>query len=114
MTVAVSRAYPTYSGMRLSRGGPSLPLSAHLPLVNRSQITLRNESARLALIGRVVRQLASRQADAPMERDALSELSREQLIELVLGLAAEVAELKAQIGRPPKTPGNSSAPPDHL
>jgi hypothetical protein len=27
-----------------------------------------------------------------MERDALAELSREQLIELVLGLAAEVAE----------------------
>src|SRR3954454_10719171 len=46
-----------------------------------------------------------------MERDALAELSREQLIELVLGLAAEVAELKAQIGQPPKTPGNSSVPP---
>ena len=46
-----------------------------------------------------------------MERDALSELSREQLIELVLGLAAEVAELKAQQGQPPKTPGNSSVPP---
>jgi transposase len=46
-----------------------------------------------------------------MERAALSELSREELIELVLGLAAEVAELKAQIGRPPKTPGNSSVPP---
>src|SRR3954454_6730996 len=46
-----------------------------------------------------------------MERDALAELSREQLIELVLGLAAEVAELKARIGQPPKTPGNSSVPP---
>src|SRR5215212_4842014 len=46
-----------------------------------------------------------------MERDALAELSREQLVELVLTLAAEVAELKAQIGRPPKTPGNSSVPP---
>src|SRR3954468_6469648 len=46
-----------------------------------------------------------------MERDALAELSREQLIELVLGLAAEVAELKGEIGRPPKTPGNSSVPP---
>src|SRR5436190_19584870 len=46
-----------------------------------------------------------------MERDALSDLSREQLIELVLGLAAEVAELKVQIGQPPKTPGNSSVPP---
>src|SRR5215213_10426936 len=46
-----------------------------------------------------------------MERDALAELSREQLVELVLVLAAEVAELKAQIGQPPKTPGNSSVPP---
>jgi transposase len=46
-----------------------------------------------------------------MERDALAELSREQLIELVLGLAAEVAELKARLGQPPKTPGNSSVPP---
>src|SRR3954454_3545449 len=46
-----------------------------------------------------------------MERDALAELSREQLVELVLTLAAEVAELKAQIGQPPKTPGNSSVPP---
>src|SRR5919112_1293402 len=46
-----------------------------------------------------------------MDRDALAELSREQLIELVLGLAAEVAELKAQQGQPPKTPGNSSVPP---
>src|SRR5215204_7061436 len=46
-----------------------------------------------------------------MERDALAELSREQLIELVLGLAAEIAELKAQQGQPPKTPGNSSVPP---
>ena len=46
-----------------------------------------------------------------MDRDALAELSREQLIELVLGLAAEVAELKAQLGQPPKTPGNSSVPP---
>jgi transposase len=46
-----------------------------------------------------------------MERGALAELSREQLIELVLALAAEVAELKAQLGQPPKTPGNSSVPP---
>lgn len=46
-----------------------------------------------------------------MDRDALAELSREQLIELGLGLAAEVAELKAQQGKPPKTPGNSSPPP---
>src|SRR5919112_713099 len=46
-----------------------------------------------------------------MERDALAELSREQLVDLVLALTAEVAELKAQIGQPPKTPGNSSVPP---
>jgi transposase len=46
-----------------------------------------------------------------MDRDALSELSREQLVELVLGLAAEVAELKARLDLPPKTPGNSSVPP---
>ena len=46
-----------------------------------------------------------------MDRDALAELSREQLVDLVLRLAAEVAELKAQIGQPPKTPGNSSVPP---
>jgi transposase len=46
-----------------------------------------------------------------MERDALAELSREQLIELILGLAARVAELEAGLGQPPKTPGNSSVPP---
>jgi transposase len=46
-----------------------------------------------------------------MERDALAELSREQLIELVVGLATEIAGLKAQLGQPPKTPGNSSVPP---
>ena len=46
-----------------------------------------------------------------MERDALAELSHEQLVELVLALAAEVAELKRQQGQPPKTPGNSSVPP---
>jgi transposase len=33
------------------------------------------------------------------------------LIELVLGLAARVAELEARLGQPPKTPGNSSVPP---
>ena len=46
-----------------------------------------------------------------MDRAALAELSREQLIELVVALAAEVAELKAQAGLPPKTPRNSSVPP---
>jgi transposase len=46
-----------------------------------------------------------------MDREALAGLSREQLVELVVALAAEVAELKAQRGQPPKTPGNSSVPP---
>jgi hypothetical protein len=36
-----------------------------------------------------------------MERAALVELSREQLIDLVLGLAARVAELEAQQKPPP-------------
>jgi hypothetical protein len=44
-----------------------------------------------------------------MEREALADLSREQLLELAL--AAEVAEVKARLGQPPKTPGNSSVPP---
>jgi transposase len=46
-----------------------------------------------------------------MDREALRALSHEQLIELVLALAAEVAELKVQRGQPPKTPGTSSVPP---
>ena len=46
-----------------------------------------------------------------MWRDALAELGREQLIELVLALAAEVAKLKARQGLPPKVPGTSSVPP---
>jgi len=46
-----------------------------------------------------------------MGRDALAELSREQLMELVLALAAEVAALTARQGQPPKAPGNSSVPP---
>jgi hypothetical protein len=46
-----------------------------------------------------------------MGRDTLAELSREQLIELVLALAAEVAKLKARQGQPLKAPENSSVPP---
>jgi transposase len=49
-----------------------------------------------------------------MDRDALVGLPREQLIELVLALAAEVAALKGEVVQltgPPKTPGNSSVPP---
>jgi transposase len=60
-----------------------------------------------------------------MYRDALANLSPEQLIELVLAQAAQieaqsarieeltrrVAELEAKLGQPPKTPDNSSVPP---
>jgi transposase len=46
-----------------------------------------------------------------MDREALQQLSREELVELVLGLAVWVAALEAQRGGPPKTPGNSSVPP---
>jgi hypothetical protein len=46
-----------------------------------------------------------------MNRAELEALSREQLIELVLGLAQRVAELEAKLGGPPKTPANSSVPP---
>ncbi len=46
-----------------------------------------------------------------MDREELAELSREQLIEVILRLTAEVAELKAQAGQPRKTSGNSSVPP---
>jgi transposase len=41
----------------------------------------------------------------------LESLSKEQLIELVLGLSAQVAELEAKLHLPPKTPDNSSLPP---
>ena len=57
----------------------------------------------------------------------LSSLDREQLIGVamaqaeaierlgatVTALKAEVAELRAKLGRPPKTPDNSSLPPSH-
>jgi len=60
-----------------------------------------------------------------MYRDALANLSTEQLIELVLAQAAQIeaqsarieeltrriAELEAKPGQPPKTPDNSSTPP---
>ena len=60
-----------------------------------------------------------------MYRDALANLSAEQLIELVLAQTAQieaqsariaeltqrVAELEAKLGQPPKTPDNSSLPP---
>ncbi|RAI35289.1 IS66 family transposase [Rhodoplanes roseus] len=46
-----------------------------------------------------------------MRRDALDSLDREALIDLVLNLAARVADLEAKLGLPPKTPDNSSTPP---
>jgi transposase len=49
-----------------------------------------------------------------MNREALEQLSQEQLIELVLGLLQRVADLEARIAEltgPPKTPDNSSTPP---
>ena len=53
-----------------------------------------------------------------MDRAGLNELDREALIAIILRqqetierLVADAAELKAQIGQPPKTPGNSSVPP---
>jgi transposase len=49
-----------------------------------------------------------------MDREALEQLSKDQLIELVLSLLQRVADLEARIAelsRPPKTPDNSSTPP---
>ena len=49
-----------------------------------------------------------------MDREALEQLSKDQLIELVLSLFQRVADLEARIdelSRPPKTPDNSSTPP---
>lgn len=46
-----------------------------------------------------------------MNRKALESLDKEALIDLVLTLAARVAELEAKLGLPPKTPDNSSTPP---
>lgn len=53
-----------------------------------------------------------------MNREALSGLDKEALIDLILAqaeaikaLTARVAELEAKLGEPPKTPGNSSLPP---
>jgi transposase len=53
-----------------------------------------------------------------MNREALSRLSQDELIDIVLAqarqietLAARVGELEARLGQPPKTPDNSSLPP---
>ena len=46
-----------------------------------------------------------------MNRADLEPLSKEQLIELVLNMAQQVADLKARLELPAKTPENSSLPP---
>jgi transposase len=49
-----------------------------------------------------------------MDREALLQLDKDALVELVLQLHARVTELEATVARlsgPPKTPGNSSVPP---
>jgi transposase len=53
-----------------------------------------------------------------MTRDALEHLSKDELIALVLAQAAQIealtrriVELEAKLGKPPKTPDNSSLPP---
>jgi hypothetical protein len=53
-----------------------------------------------------------------MDRSGLEQHDHATLIEIILRqqemierLRAEVAELKAKAGQPPKTPGNSSVPP---
>src|SRR4051812_20695309 len=53
-----------------------------------------------------------------MDRAELGELDREALIAIILRqqetielLVADVAELRAHVGQPPTTPGNSSMPP---
>jgi len=53
-----------------------------------------------------------------MNREALSRLSKDELIEIILAqarqietLAARVGELEARLGQPPKTPDNSSLAP---
>lgn len=45
------------------------------------------------------------------EKQALLELSKEELVEIILELQKQVQELRDQIKRPPKTPRNSSTPP---
>jgi hypothetical protein len=46
-----------------------------------------------------------------MDRDELLALDKDALIELIMRLYERVTELEAELGRPPKTPGNSSMPP---
>ena len=60
----------------------------------------------------------SRDFNLEMYREALANLSPEELIALVLAEAAQIeeltrriAELEAKLGQPPKTPDNLSLPP---
>jgi transposase len=46
-----------------------------------------------------------------MDRDELLALDKEVLVNLIVRLYERVTELEARVGRPPKTPGNSSVPP---
>jgi hypothetical protein len=46
-----------------------------------------------------------------MDRGELLALDKETLVELIVRLRERAAELEAERGRPPKTPGNSSVPP---
>jgi transposase len=46
-----------------------------------------------------------------MDRDELLALDKEALVDLIVRLYERVTELEARLGRPPKTPGNSSVPP---
>ncbi len=45
------------------------------------------------------------------EKQALLELSKEELVEIILDLQKQIKELRDQINRPPKTPRNASKPP---
>lgn len=44
------------------------------------------------------------------ERDALKQLSNDELVEIIVALQAKVKELEDRLNRPPKTPRNSSTP----
>jgi transposase len=45
------------------------------------------------------------------ERDALKQLSIDELVDIILALQAKVKTLEERLNRPPKTPRNSSTPP---
>ena len=45
------------------------------------------------------------------ERNALKQLSIDELVEIILALQAKIQDLENRLNRPPKTPSNSSTPP---